>query len=82
MTADLHHSPAPTWSTACYGDDGATSPGDRQALGEHLRVCAHLKGRWFGLHCVLAGIADYAAGHVVTSLITLAALALLMSLTA
>ncbi|WP_130483812.1 hypothetical protein [Sphaerotilus mobilis] len=80
--ADLPHAHAPTWSTACEGDDGATSPGELKALGEHLRVCAHLKGRWFGLHCVLAGITGYAAGHVVTSLITLAGLALLLSLVA
>jgi hypothetical protein len=74
----IDHPHEPTWSTACFGDDGATTPMEQQALGEHLRVCAHLRGRWASLAGAVRDVAGYAAGHVITSLITLIALALLL----
>ncbi|MDP4302790.1 hypothetical protein [Leptothrix discophora] len=76
MTASPPHQP--TWSTASFGDDGSTTPKELQALGEHLRVCAHLTGRWASLQGAMRDLAAYAAGHVITSLITLIALALLL----
>lgn len=78
MTAHLTH--RPHWSTACEGEDGNTRPAELNALGEHLQLCAHQKGRWFGLHCAMHETARYAVGHVITSLIGLIALALLLSL--
>lgn len=71
---------APIWSTASFGDDGSTRPIELQALGEHLQHCDHLKGRWFSVHCAMQATVRYGAGHVITSLIMLIALALAISM--
>jgi hypothetical protein len=67
----------PRWLTAAFDRTPQTTPMELRALGEHLRVCRHHRGRWFQLRCGAEAINGFMATRCVT---TLAAAALLGTL--
>ncbi len=57
------------WSTAAFGDDVQTSPGELSALGSHLRQCKSASGRFFAARCVADSMHGFAAPRLVTTLV-------------
>ncbi|MBT9494632.1 MAG: hypothetical protein IV107_20285 [Paucibacter sp.] len=66
-----------TWSTSSFGDSAETSPGELQAMGEHLGLCRSNQGRSFRLRCAAETLHGFVAPRFVTSLL-LALLVLLV----
>ncbi|MCV2360560.1 MULTISPECIES: hypothetical protein [Roseateles] len=67
---------AGTWSTSSFGDSADTSPGELQAMGEHLGLCRANSGAVFRLRCAAESLHGFVAPRFITSLIL--ALLLLM----
>lgn len=59
----------PGWSTAAFGDDAQTSPGELSALGSHLHQCRGASGRFFAARCVADSMHGFAAPRLVTTLV-------------
>jgi len=57
-----------SWSTSSFGDSADSSPGELQALGEHLGLCRIAHGRIFRLHCAVDRLHGFVAPRFVTSL--------------
>jgi hypothetical protein len=58
-----------TWSTSSFGDSADTSPGELQAMGEHLGLCRASSGRIFRLRCAAETLHGFVAPRFVTSLV-------------
>ena len=67
MTATPYTSPA--WSTASFGHDADTLPGELSSLGEHLFAWQGLRSRWFKLQCLAEATHKLLAARFVTSLV-------------
>ncbi|WP_310384982.1 hypothetical protein [Roseateles sp.] len=65
------------WSTSSFGDSADTSPGELQAMGEHLGLCRSNQGHSFRLRCAAETLHGFVAPRFVTSLL-LALLVLLL----
>jgi hypothetical protein len=59
----------PGWSTAAFGDDAQTSPGELSALGSHMHQCKGASGRFFAARCVADSMHGFAAPRLVTTLV-------------
>jgi len=57
------------WSTSSFGDSADTSPGELQAMGEHLGLCRISHGRIFRLRCAAERLHGFVAPRFVTSLV-------------
>lgn len=62
---------APSWDTASLGDPADISPLELSVLGEHLDLCAHLRGPWQNLQAGAERLQGFLAGRVVTSVLVL-----------
>ena len=62
------------WSTASFGDSPDTSPGDLQALGQHLQQCQGGNRRLRALRHGAEALHGFAAPRFVSTLSVLAAL--------
>ena len=68
-TASRYASPA--WTTASFGHDADTLPGELSSLGEHLFACQGLRGRWFKLQCLAEATHGLLVAHFMTTLVGL-----------
>lgn len=66
---------APSWSTASAGAATHTTPGELDALGDHLGLCRNLRGPMFLAHCFQQASHRFVAAHSVTTSVALALLA-------
>lgn len=83
MTAtSLTPYPSPTWSTAAFGHDAATRPGELSSLGEHLFACQGLQGRWYQLQCLAEATHNLLAARFMTTLVGIMLLCAAASLAA
>jgi hypothetical protein len=59
---------SPSWATSSYGEPADTSPTELSALGDHLSLCAGLKGRMFATRCFCEVMHGFVASRFVTTL--------------
>jgi hypothetical protein len=78
---NTHAIASPFWSTASFGDTTETTPMELSALGEHLNLCRGSRGRWFTLRCAAESLNSFLAARFVTTLVVVALLIGVASLT-
>lgn len=57
-----------SWATSSYGEPADTSPMELSALGDHMSLCAALKGRLFETRCVCEWMHGFVVSRFVTTL--------------
>ena len=62
------------WSTASFGGDTETSPGELLLLGDHLGACKHPHTRLFALQCMAEATRGFLAARFVTTMLGVAVL--------
>jgi hypothetical protein len=64
----------PNWSTAAFAEPAHTTPGELNALGQHMQQCQGLRGRLFILGCAGELVHRALGSRIVTTLTIAAAL--------
>ena len=70
-----------SWSTASFGGNTETSPGELLSLGDHLGTCRNPHRHLFALQCIAEATRGFLAARFVTTTIGLAALIAAVALT-
>lgn len=70
---------APSWTTASFGASADMSRGEQSALLEHFQLCRLMHGRFHALQAGADTMQGWLAARVMTTALTLGALALLAS---
>lgn len=60
---------SPAWTTASFGHDAKTLPGELSSLGAHLDACQGQRGRWFKLQCLAEATHGLLVARFMTTLV-------------
>ncbi len=69
------------WSTASFGGNTETSPGELLSLGDHLGTCRNPHKHWFALQCMAESTRGFLAARFMTTMIGVAVLIAMAALT-